>query len=626
MRTAAGPLLLGAAAVLLTLAVFFGGGSGDERLFWIGTGSIAVTLVAAALSLAGRMPAPVPDRAGAAALALLAAFVAWNGVSIWWSVEPDRSWDYLNRGLVYLAICLLGLWLGRLLPRSARVVADGLALLVGAALVWALAGKIVPALFEDGGRIARLRSPVGYWNGLGLLGAVGLPLFLRLGARRPDLGALSAYLATVAILLTYSRGGLVVAVAVVVAWVWIGPGRQGSLRTLTVAVPVALAVSAIGFALPGVARDLQPESVRVRDGAWFGLALLAGAMLTIWLARRDLRAAERRLLAGVAVLLVAGGIGALAAQGGFLEELRSDAAQVTQGSARLGSVGSNNRRTWWEEAWEIFERAPAGGKGAGSFEVARRPLRRSSLVALEPHNVPLQFLAETGLVGFLLLLGAAVAGATAVSRAVRRLEGEERTAAAALAAGLGTYAVHAVADFDWDFVAVSAPFFFVLGVLLGRGGSARRSRRPLLALAAVLVGLGSLYSLTAPWLADRRVEAAYDAIAEGRYAAAVERARDARSFDPLSIEPLHAWALAEAARGNRAEALYRYRLAVELQPENSTTWYALGAYELELGLYRRAYRDLDLAYGLDRYGPAGIPGGLLDQARAKVGGAPPAPR
>jgi len=43
-----------------------------------------------------------------------------------------------------------------------------------------------------------------------------------------------------------------------------------------------------------------------------------------------------------------------------------------------------------------------------------------------------------------------------------------------------------------------------------------------------------------------------------------------------------------------------------------------GSYEFFTGRYKEALHDLDRAYGLDPYGPAGRPGGLLDQARAKV--------
>ena len=55
--------------------------------------------------------------------------------------------------------------------------------LLGAVCVWSLAGKVLPWLYEDYGRIARLRGPVGYWNALALLGDIALPIGLCLATR-----------------------------------------------------------------------------------------------------------------------------------------------------------------------------------------------------------------------------------------------------------------------------------------------------------------------------------------------------------------------------------------------------------------------------------------------------------
>ena len=78
-----------------------------------------------------------------------------------WSIQPDRSWDYVNRGLVYLGFLALGLFVGALVPRATRSVANGLAALLGALLAYALLAKGLPALYADYGRLARLRTPVG---------------------------------------------------------------------------------------------------------------------------------------------------------------------------------------------------------------------------------------------------------------------------------------------------------------------------------------------------------------------------------------------------------------------------------------------------------------------------------
>ena len=203
---------------------------------------------------------------------------------------------------------------------------------------------------------------------------------------------------------------------------------------------------------------------------------------------------------------------------------------------------------------------------------------------------------------------------------MRKAEALERGAAGALAIALGAFALHSLVEIHWEFVAVTAPAFFMLGVLVGLG--ARRSARPPRAVpvAATVAAAGALYSLTAPYASSRLVDSAYGGIDRGDVPAAVSDARSARWLNPLSTDPLFALGDAESARPDEAAALAYYREAVQLQPENSSTWYALGSFEFFTGRYRDALHDLDRAYGLDPYGPAGRPGGLLDQARAKVEG------
>jgi tetratricopeptide (TPR) repeat protein len=304
--------------------------------------------------------------------------------------------------------------------------------------------------------------------------------------------------------------------------------------------------------------------------------------------------------------------------GTILDEFRGTGGQVSQSPTRLAELSSSNRWRWWQEAWSLWKDAPAGGKGAATFEIARRDIRQGSITTTEPHNLALQFLSETGVVGFLLLLAFVGTGATATVCAVRRSEGAERGAAAALALGLAAYVLHALVDIDWEFVAVTAPAFFVLGGLVGIGAGRRaRVARPVTAAVAIL-GIGVLYSLVAPYSSARLVDSTYSDLSAGRPGAALSDGRAAHGLNPLAVDPLFALGDTEAAEGDDAAALRRYRQAVDLQPENSSTWYALGSYEFFTGRYKKALHDLDRAYGLDPYGPAGRPGGLLDQARAKV--------
>jgi O-Antigen ligase len=625
----AGPATVAAAGALLFVALFFGDGPSGGRLFWIG----AFAVLAGMLLVAG--PVPVPSRVGVACLLLLGALALWVGLTMAWSIAPDNSWGAFDRILVYCAFTLLGL-LATQVPRPARTLAAGLAVLLGLVLGWALLGKVIPALFPDGARVARLRNPIGYWNSLALAAATAVPLGLWVASVRSHTraartaGVLLLYFAEVAVVLTYSRAGIAVAALAALAWVVLARDRLESLAALAVATPVAGLLSVWAFSRPGLTDDLQPYADRVNDGAWFGVLGAVGAVVVVgaaWLlAGRELGERERRIwtrrlaaLAG-AVALVSLAL-VLAFRGGkILDEFRgTHGTQVSQSPNRLAELSSSNRWRWWQEAWSLWKDAPLGGKGAATFEIARRDIRQGSITTTEPHNLPLQFLAETGIVGFLLLLALVGSGVAAGVAALRRLEPAERGAAAALAVGLGAYVLHSLVDIDWEFVAVTAPAFVVLGALVGLAGTGRvvRVRRPVVAVAGA-VSVAVLYSLVAPYASSRLVDASYSEIADGKTGASLSDGRAAHSLNPLSIDPLLALGDAQAATGDEAAALRRYRQAVDLEPENSSTWYALGSYEFFIGRYELALHDLDRAYGLDPYGPAGRPGGLLDQARAKV--------
>jgi hypothetical protein len=129
--------------------------------------------------------------------------------------------------------------------------------------------------------------------------------------------------------------------------------------------------------------------------------------------------------------------------------------------------------------------------------------------------------------------------------------------------------------------------------------------------------LAAGYSLTSPWLADRTVSSAYDALGRQRVAHAISEARSAHDLNPPSLDPYRAQADAELLRGDDCAALRLYSKMTSVQPENGSTWYALGQFEFDvLGDKCDAYDALNHAYTLDPYGPAGTKGGLLDQARA----------
>ena len=614
--------LLVAALGLTGLAVFFGDGSTYPPLVWIGGGAVLVAGVALALGWIPRL-----DRMGWAFVGFLSAFVVWNGLSILWSYEPDRSWEYFNRGVVYVGFAVAGLAVGVVVPRSPRVLAFGALAVFCAALLWALAGKVVPNLYPDGERAARLRAPLEYWNALALLCAMTLPPALWAAVRREHarvvrIGAvLLVFVATVALLLTYSRGGSLVALLAVVASVAVLRHRVDVVAALLVSLPPAVVLAVWAFTQPGLVDDGQSYDRRLTDGLQFGAGLvIAGAVVGVlsyvgltheerWRPRISLRVSGPQLAAFSAVALV---VAVFAASRGHpvdwvrdgFREFTNPTSTAGAAPGRLSNVSSNSRWTWWEESWELFRDEPLGGTGAGSFAIARRPIRHNTTVATEPHNLALQFLAETGLIGFLLAAGATTAAGIAIVRARRPLDEPAAAAGHALTIAIVAFLAHALVDYDWDFVGVAAPVFLILGVLVGAGRRAVGRRGVLFSVGAVLISLGFLGSLSAPWLANRDVADAYAALDAQRPDQALDDARAARSWNPLSVEPLFAEAVAQEALGDREAALDRYVKAVELQPRNPRTWFELARFELAIGLREAAIRHLARSRELDPFGPA----------------------
>jgi hypothetical protein len=288
--------------------------------------------------------------------------------------------------------------------------------------------------------------------------------------------------------------------------------------------------------------------------------------------------------------------------------------------SRLESLDLSNRLCWWGEAWDVFAGHSPEGAGAGTFEIARKRYRPDARTVLEPHNVPLQHLADGGVAGLALFLALIVAAVAACVCALRRLDGPERAAAVALVAAPAAYLAHALVDYNWNFLAVTAPTMVALGVLtgVGRVPGARR-KRPLLGVAIVLAAAVVLVSFSFPRLADHMERSSTRALAPGDLERARDRALWARFFNPLSVDPLFALASVEVSRGRLGHAERRYIRAVELQPDNPEAWYALGFFEFEaLENLCATYRFLNNAYTLDPSGNQWVKGGPLDIARDAV--------
>jgi hypothetical protein len=603
MRGAAvrGALAPGAAAALCFAALFLSAGSSQSRLFWIGTAAVLVAAIGWTLR------PPTLPRPALVFFAVFAAFILWQAASIAWSIQPARSWDYANRGIVYLAFAAVGALLGDVAPRRLAYAA---AVLLGALFAWAFAAKAIPALYPDYSRLARLRYPLGYWNELALLGAASVPIGLWLTRRVRLAAGLLLYAALLVVLLTYSRVGIVLSVLVAVVYLALDERRLETIGVLAVSWIVGAAVAGVALLLPGVSDDGQPHDVRVQDGLLFALALLVGAAAVVLVLRFLVtRAVNARVVRAVAVALAALAVAALAAsvvRAGGPGDWVSDrwhefsnpvSAQIGNQPGRVVSVSSSNRWRWWQEAWNAFTDDPAKGTGAGTFGLTDRIQRDSPLAVVEPHSTPLQFLSELGLIGFLLY------GAVLVSIARRTF--------VPLGLAIAVCVLHSFVDIDWDYIAVQGPLFLLIGALIAGPPAARRGW--LTAVAAGVCALAAIYSLASPWLSDERYNAALDSVTSNLVAARDE-ARSAHSFNPLAVEPL--WLLGALTGDKRY-----YVKARDLEPKNPDTWFELGSFELHvLEQPRAAYRDLNHAYTLDNFlfGKGSAPGRDLDRARCEI--------
>jgi tetratricopeptide (TPR) repeat protein len=218
---------------------------------------------------------------------------------------------------------------------------------------------------------------------------------------------------------------------------------------------------------------------------------------------------------------------------------------------------------------------------------------------------------------FVLLV---LAGVAVCVCALRRLSGPERLAAIALVTAPAAYLAHALVDYNWDLLAVTAPTMVALGVLAGAGRETRIGRRrPILGVGVVLLAAVMLVSFSFPRLADRAERRSTQALVAGNLESALDEANRAHFFNPISADPLFARARVAEAQRVPSRAEHAYIDAAELQPDNPLTWYTLGIFEFDVqNNLCAAYRFLNNAYTLDPNGNQWVRGGPLDVSRAAV--------
>ncbi|HEV3053086.1 MAG TPA: O-antigen ligase family protein [Solirubrobacteraceae bacterium] len=631
--TSAATVLLSVLLLVLLYAAF------DHGAASVAAGARIQAVVAAIAAVASggvlwtgtlRFAAP---RVAVVGLGLLAAFACWSGITVAWSVAPDQTWLELNRAITYVLVLALGVVVGASRRRSIELAAKGF-LAIGLALaVYGIGQKVLPGIHISGvftlnqtTLFPRLQAPFGYWNALALFIAMAIPIALAITVdkaqrRRVRLSALvSVELLLVTLAFTESRGGMLAAAIGLAVGIGLSGARLRSLMWFALALSMALPPLVIALSSHNLNTALISLSAREQTGAELGAVLLASLVVS-WLvgsrvinveARTRLgpergRRVGRLLIVLAAVALACGvlavGLSSRGLTGSISHAWDSFTSTKSATSAfnpdRLLSVDSENRWVWWKEALGAFSDRPIGGWGAGSFPVVHLLYRHNPLPVTEAHSVPLQFLAETGVIGALLALGAyGLLLWSGISTVRRRLGGRERALGAALAAAGVVYAVHACYDWDWDIPGVTLPAMMLLGVLAGRAGRRRPGLRaipmPASGQAMRLFGLVACTLLlcavaisgVTPSLAAGRSREAVLSAARGTPAAlasAQSSAELASRLDPLSDGGL--LAEADVAFARREFALARSDVigAIGREPDDLQAWIQLLGYEEALG-------------------------------------------
>lgn len=556
---------------------------------------IAVCLAFGATTDAGRLDAVF--------VLALVALIGWIALSILWSAAPTETVHEVQHALVFLAgigtVVLLAR--GGTHGRIAFAIAAGVVALCG----YALATRVLP------GRIGtfdsfngRLAEPIGYWNGLGVLAAIGILLMLGI-ALESDVGwervaaTVALCVAAPTLYFTFSRGAWMALFVGLAAMFLASPRRLRNLAGALFMAPAPVAAVVVASRLKGLTTEGNTLADASHDGRRMIAVLVVcsavavGSALAWMLCERRISVGRRtRVAVGtvVAGVLCIGVAGEVVHEGGpvSLATRAKDAfaAPQPQGGGydlnnRLFMLSGSGRTELWQVALSTWESAPVLGVGAGSYERYWEKDARWTFTAHDAHSLYLETLAELGPLGLLLLV--VVLGIPFGALVVVRRQ-------PVIAGALGAYTaylVHAAIDWDWELTGIT-----LTALLIGSVGLiALRTRRPSRLRGSVrLVGGVAVVAVAGVvavgYVGNDSVDRAQLALDVGNPTAAVSESRIGSRWAPWSPYPLtiRGEALLRLNRVDAARAAFRQ--AIDRDPGYWRAW--LGLAVASEGTARRA--------------------------------------
>lgn len=602
-------------AALLALALAAGGYSevalgAATALVWL---LVAVTALVRPDALRAT-PSPL-----ALAALFLVALLAFTALSLGWGSDDGAGFIEVVRLAGYLGVFLLvGLIAA---PGRGPVILAALATGIVAVSLIALASRL-GGIGGGDAELAdllppasgRLSYPLGYWNALGALMALAVPVLVSSASRprRSRLTGISLAAMTPVLLTAYmtsSRGALLAALLGASAAIGFAADRRRAAAALVVGIAGALPTMVAATLFEGILDGPGDGTPGVAELTVAGLAIAGvasafafGDTLVTRLAklRRFRLPARRAVLVPVALVLVVGGV-LLTGPGRLVDDFSTlqEDARTDTGTGIVSASGSG-RAQFWGTALDGFADAPLKGIGAGGYANYWNRNGTLGTPTKNAHSEPLELLAELGIVGFACFIGfAGVVAVAGVRRARSPAAGWEGGAAlGALVAGSVGLAI----DWTWQVPVVAASILAVAACVCGRAFAPRgepeaeivrdgqwrafapsRVPAPLLACGLIALAAASVWAGGVLAIASSQLDQSESALADGDASRAAQAARTAISVEPWAAEP---WLqLAEIERSvDNVEAAQRAAVAaIDRGPDDFRAWLLASALEGQLG-------------------------------------------
>jgi hypothetical protein len=595
--------LLGTALLL----AFRGGGIVAEQWTPVTVGTAVGLGALGAVGSIPRIPPPAWP-----ALTAMAAFFAWSALSLTWSASPEATLETAAR----LALLVLAAVVGASYAARHGV---GRGVAIALATAGALLAVVVEVKILSGSTGAfsttRLIWPIDYANGDAALIWLPLPALLAGAAAeriRPVGRAIVAAAAALALavgLMTLSRGGSIALVATLVVCVAITTDRTRLALTLAgIALPVVVLFTRLTGGRPG---EVASDATARGQAAALSAAAAGVIVLAIAAAERARPETYQRRASAIAIAVWASAL-CLGAAAFVVHYGRPDTWASTRwhefqnpeltrpgDAARFGNATSN-RYDYWRVGIHSFTAHPLEGVGAGAFGVPWFRNRAIDESVTDAHSWEIGALAETGIVGFLLIAAALLLPLMQLARARREL-------GAFASVALGGCAVYFVlhASVDWLILipAVAVPAFVALGACAAAGELPQLRLAPgwqrgvvavgalVAMLAAVPVYLSTSLTTRAetqaaastrraldtlsfaaqanPWAVEPKIVRSQILLDEGRAPAAIRAAKEATTRAPQEWIAWRALADAQRAGGHPAAAAHALARALELNPKGA---------------------------------------------------------